>query len=128
MPKAPTRRKPRFNERLRLLLTAAGIPSAGELAYRMARSQGDQRPRDELSVGGPARWLNGEAEPSVRSLVLILKLTKGNGHWLLTGQGDMFGPEPGLKEQAFDSMAAWVDRIRGEAAERALRGRSNGDG
>jgi len=40
------------------------------------------------------RWLTGEAIPKYENLVLIATATNCNSHWLLTGQGDPFGPPP----------------------------------
>lgn len=99
-------------ERLRKLCQAVGIEGPTQLAVAIARLEGKDTPVEQLSVSSQASWWDGSRRPSVDAIESVLAVTGGSADYLITGLGEMFLTEPGAKEQAFDDMAAIVDRVR----------------
>lgn len=63
-------------------------------------------------------WVKGTALPEGKYLLKLPGLLKVNGHWLLTGDGEMTTPDPDVGEAVLQEMAALIDVWRStESAE-----------
>ena len=61
-------------------------------------------------------WFKKGSKPSGAVLMKMPDVLDVDGHWLLTGQGEMVRAPKGAKEHAFDVMARYVDRVRKSTA------------
>jgi transcriptional regulator with XRE-family HTH domain len=121
-----------FHERLRALCQAAGIMGAAQLAVAIAQATGDDRPADELSLTGPASWLNGDRTPSVENLQAILHATGGSAEYLIMGRGGIFAPGEGATNRAacntamreiMEAVEKYRSRVAANARRRTVRRR-----
>jgi transcriptional regulator with XRE-family HTH domain len=80
-----------------------------------------------VSVGQFSRWVNDEVLPKGTALVRLPGILNVDGHWLLTGEGEMVRPASGeaewrvrrvrdaLEEPYVSQSAAGVERAKGAA-------------
>jgi transcriptional regulator with XRE-family HTH domain len=76
-----------------------------------------------LSVNLPTvnRWLNRGVIPDGESLLKLPGVLQVDGHWLLTGDGDMVRtPLPAETQKLLDDVAQLLDKARGVSLTRPL--------
>lgn len=84
---------------------------AERLSARLATVSGWEPTRRRR--GSRVWWEPEKAAPGADYLALLPAALGVDGHWLLTGEGEMFKTEPSEKEAAFDRIVREIEKVPG---------------